>query len=139
MDALEKIKRFWWVIFSVIIIFNGFGFIYIGAIHRNWNWILEGVAYEIPWVFGIIFADFDSLITVYVAMSMILMLVSIVRSVWVAIKLNDVYENEEKYALQAASQNNPNIAQENSDFPTTLACVSCLVLIFIAYAILAFM
>ena len=139
MNAIETIKRFWWVIFSVIIIFNGLGFIYIGAIHNNRNWILEGVIYEIPWVFGIIFADFDSLITAYVAISMLLMLVSIVRSIWVAIKLNDVYDNEERYAVQAAATNNPNIPQDNTEFPTTVACVSCLVLIFVAYAILAFM
>ena len=139
MNALEKIKRSWWVIFSVLIIFNGFGFIYIGAIHDNKNWILEGVIYEIPWVFGIIFGNFDSILDVYVAIAMILMLVSIVRSVWVAIKLGDVYDNEDKYAIQTTVLNNPNAAQDNSDFPTTLACASCLVLIFVAYAILAFM
>ena len=139
MNALEKIKRSWWVIFSVIIIFNGLGFIYIGAIHDNRNWILEGVIYEIPWVFGIIFSDIDPVLNVYVAIAMILMLVSIVRSVWVAIKLADVYDNEEKYAVQAATVNNSKILQENKDFPTTVACVSCLILIFIAYSILAFM
>ena len=139
MNALEKIKRSWWVIFSVIIIFNGLGFIYIGAIHDNRNWILEGVIYEIPWVFGIIFSDIDPVLNVYVAIAMIMMLVSIVRSVWVAIKLADVYDNEEKYAVQAATVNNSKIPQENKDFPTTVACVSCLILIFIAYSILAFM
>lgn len=139
MNALEKIKRSWWVLFSVLIIFNGFGFIYIGAIHNNKNWVLEGVIYEIPWVFGIIFSDFDALIDVYVAIAVILMFVSIVRSVWVAIKLGDVYDNEDKYAIQTTVLNNPNVAQDNSDFPTTLACASCLVLIFVAYAILAFM
>ncbi len=136
MNALDKIKRSWWVIFSPIILLNGLGFIFIGAIHDNKNWILEGVIYEIPWVFGIIFSDFDGIIDVYVAISMILLLVSIVRSVWVAIKLLDVYENEERYAIQSTALNNSN--QDSSEFPTTVACVSCLVLIFIAYAILAF-
>ncbi len=139
MNALEKIKRSWWVIFSVIIVFNGLGFIYIGAIHDNRNWILEGVIYEIPWVFGIILSDFEPILDVYVAIAMILMLVSIVRSVWVAIKLADVYDNEEKYAIQSTALNNPNVNQDSSEFPTTVACVSCLVLIFVAYAILAFM
>ena len=139
MNALEKIKRSWWVIFSVIILFNGLGFIYIGAVHDNKNWVFEGVIYEIPWVFGIIFGNVESIVEVYVAISMILMLVSIVRSVWVAIKLADVYENEEKYAIQASSLNNPNVSQENTEFPTTVACVSCLILIFVAYAILALM
>ncbi|WP_407454578.1 hypothetical protein [Methanobrevibacter sp.] len=136
MNALDKIKRSWWVIFSPIILLNGLGFIFIGTIHDNKNWILEGVIYEIPWVFGIIFSDFDGIIDVYVAISMILLLVSIVRSVWVAIKLLDVYENEERYAIQSTALNNSN--QDSSEFPTTVACVSCLVLIFIAYAILAF-
>lgn len=136
MNAMEKIKRSWWVIFSVIILFNGLGFIYIGAIHDNRNWILEGIAYEIPWVFGIFLSDFDPILDIYVAICMILMLVSIVRSVWVAIKLADVYDNQEKYAIQSTALNGS--SQQNSDFPTTIACVSCLVLIFIAYAILAF-
>ena len=136
MNALEKIKRSWWVIFSPIILFNGLGFIFIGAIHDNKNWILEGVIYELPWVFGIIFSDFDGIIEVYVAIAMILLLVSIVRSVWVAIKLADVYDNEDKYSIQSTSLNIFN--QDKNDFPTTLACVSCLVLIFIAYGILAF-
>ena len=136
MNALEKIKRSWWVIFSPIILFNGLGFIFIGAIHDNKNWILEGVIYELPWVFGIIFSDFDGIIDVYVAIAMILLLVSIVRSVWVAIKLADVYDNEDKYSIQSKSLNSSN--QDKNDFPTTLACVSCLVLIFIAYGILAF-
>ena len=139
MNALEKIKRSWWVIFSVIIIFNGLGFVYIGSIHNNRNWVLEGVIYEIPWVFGIIFSDFDALIDVYVAIAMILMLVSIVRSVWVAIKLADVYDNQEKYAIQTTALNGSIGAQPDTEFPTTIACVSCLVLICIAYAILAFM
>lgn len=136
MNALEKIKRSWWVIFSPIILFNGLGFIFIGAIHDNKNWILEGVIYELPWVFGIIFSDFDGIIEVYVAIAMILLLVSIVRSVWVAIKLADVYDNEDKYSIQSTSLNSS--PQDKNDFPTTLACVSCLVLIFIAYGILAF-
>ena len=137
MNALEKIKRSWWVIFSAIILFNGLGFVYIGAVHNNRNWILEGVAYEIPWVFGIVFSSFDSIVTVYVAICMILMLVSIVRSVWVAIKLGDVYDNEDRYAVQTTVLNNPTVAKANSDFPIALACVSCIVLVFIAYALLA--
>lgn len=139
MNALEKIKRSWWVIFSVLILFNGLGFIYIGSIHNNKNWVLEGVIYEIPWVFGIIFGNFDSIVEVYVAIAMILMLVSIVRSVWVAIKLGDVYDNQEKYAIQTTALNGSNDAKPNTEFPTTIACASCMVLIFLAYAILAFM
>ena len=135
MNALEKIKRSWWVIFSPIILLNGLGFIYIGAVHDNRNWILEGVIYEIPWVFGIIFSTFDGIVEVYVAISMIWMLVSIVRSVWVAIKLADVYDNEEVYSIQSASLISSN--QENKGFPTTVACVSCLILVFFGYSILA--
>ena len=135
MNVLDKIKRSWWVIFSAIIILNGIGFLYIGFKNNNRNWVLEGIIYEIPWVFGIIFADFDSLATVYVAICMILMLVSIVRSVWVAIKLADVYDNEDKYAIQSAqfANSSPN---QNNNFPMVIACVSCLILVFLAYALL---
>ena len=137
MNALDKIKRSWWVIFSAIIILNGIGFLYIGFKNNNRNWVLEGIIYEIPWVFGIIFADFDSLATVYVAICMILMLVSIVRSVWVAIKLADVYDNEDRYAIQSSQFANSSANQNNKSFPFATACILCLVLIFIAYALLA--
>lgn len=136
MNALEKIKRSWWVIFSAIIFLNGIGFLYIGFKNGNKNWVLEGIIYEIPWVFGIIFADFDSLATVYVAICMILMLVSIVRSVWVAIKLADVYDNEEKYAIQSTQFANSSSNQNNNNFPTVIACLSCLILVFLAYTLL---
>ena len=138
MNALEKIKRSWWVLFSLLFYFNGLGFIYIGVIHRNRNWVLEGLIYEIPWIFLLIFLDFESISGIYIAISLILMLVSIVRSFWVAIKLGDVYDNEDKYALQTTNLNNQNITQDNSDFPTTLACASCMVLIFVVYALIAF-
>lgn len=137
MNAFEKIKRSWWVIFSVLIVLNGLGFIYIGFLHKNKNWVIEGIIYEIPWLFGIILSDFDPILDVYVAISMVLLLVSIVRSVWVAIKLADVYDNEDKYAIQSTQLNNSNVNKENNDFPTTIACCSCVILIFISYALLA--
>ena len=49
---------------------------------------------------------------------------------------SDVYDNEDKYSIQSTSLNSS--TQDKNDFPTTLACVSCLVLVFIAYGILAF-
>ena len=135
MNALEKVKRSWWVIFSAIIFFNGIGFLYIGFKNDNRNWVLEGIIYEIPWVFGIIFADLESVVTVYVAICMILMLVSIVRSVWVAIKLADVYDNEEKYTIQSTQFTNSS-PNQNNNFPVVTACVTCLILVFLAYTLL---
>lgn len=136
MDTLNKIINSWWVIFSAVILLNGFGFIYIGFKNNNRNWIIEGIMYEIPWIFGIAFSDFDGIIEYYVAICMILMLVSIVRSIWVAIKLCDVYDNEEKYSFQSTMLNSSNASQNKNDFPATLACLSFLFLIFVAYAIL---
>ena len=137
MDTLNKIINSWWVLFSAVIILNGFGFIYIGFKNNNKNWVIEGILYEIPWIFGIVFSDFDALANYYVAICVVLMLVSIVRSIWVAIKLCDVYDNEEKYSFQSTMLNSSNASQDNKKFPTITACLLCLFLIFLAYAILA--
>lgn len=136
METFKKIINSWWVIFSAIILLNGFGFIYIGFRNNNKNWVIEGILYEIPWIFGIVFSDFDVLVNYYVAICMVLMLVSIVRSIWVAIKLSDVYDNEEKYSFQSTMLNSSNTSQDNKKFPTITACLSCIFLIFLAYAIL---
>ena len=137
MNILEKIKSSWWVVLSFIIFLNGLGFLYIGFRHNNRNWILEGITYEFPWVFYfIVFANYGLSIpsTLVITFAVILMLVSIIRSVWVAIKLADVYDNNEKYTIKQTNLNNSTKHQENKD--SHLGCCFCLLCIFIIFAII---
>lgn len=145
MDSLEKIKRSWWVIISFILFLNGFGFVYIGFKHNNKNWILEGIAYEIPYfIYFIVFSAFNVKIVnmsnptgLLVAIAFILMLVSIVRSIWVAVKLADVYEYSEKYAIKKTNLKHSSTTQKNEDSSSKFTCCICLICIFLFFAILA--
>lgn len=141
MNTLEKIKRSWWVIFSVILFLNGFGFIYIGFKHNNKNWVLEGLTYEFPWFFYFIaFAIYESLnapTTLVLSLALMLLLVSIIRSIWVAVKLADVYDNREKYTIKQTVLATPVNGQNNDNVNSKIACCLCLFVIFIVFAIIA--
>ena len=136
MTVIEKILKSWWAVFSAIMLINGFGFLYIGLKNNNRSWIMEGIAYEIPWIFAVIYQYFEPLNHVYFRICLLSMLISIVRSVWVAVKLCDVYDNEEKYRVQTTVVNSTGIASQNNEFPTLSACGGVLLLIFIALAII---
>lgn len=143
MNAFDKIKKSLWVIFSIIMYINGVGFIYIGTKYNNKNWILEGVLYELPWFIYLI-ADrlygnvFISNITgFYSLLAMLIMFIGIIRSVWVAVKLIDVYKNEEMYRIQTTSFNNPNMANNNNDRSSKVSCCLCIFILFICFALFA--
>ena len=100
MNFINKIKKTWWIILSFISMINGFGFIYIGLKYTNKNWVLEGIMYEIPWFFFLaMISVFGSLpfgfnpITISIILGFIIQFVSIIRSIWVAIKLWDVFDD----------------------------------------------
>lgn len=144
MNVFEKLIKSWWVILSFICFLNGFGFVYIGSRHSNQNWIIEGVIYEIPWFFYIIYliiygfnlfklnpADYVFFI------ALLLQLICIVRSVWVAIKLWDVYDNNDKYAQNPIELKNPNKSQHNDNPSIYSTCCLCLAVIFFIFAIIA--
>lgn len=143
MNILEKITKSWWIILSFILFLNGFGFIYIGLKHNNKNWLLEGIMYELPWFFYIIFYSIYVyptksslyLVEIIVIFSLLLMLVSIIRSIWVAIKLIDVYENNEKYALNPIELNRQKVNEDNNKISDSAACCLCIALIFFVFAI----
>ncbi len=136
MNAAEKIKRSWWVLISFIILINGLGLMYVGHRQNNYNWSLEGIIYEIPWIFCICYVDFDPLYDPFFVLAMIFMLISIIRSFWIALKLADVYENEDKYLIQNTSLNAQNKMKSNDNFSTTMGCCVCLVAIFVIFLIL---
>lgn len=139
MNFVDKIKNSWWVILSFIIFFNGFGFIYIGLKHNNRNWILEGITYEFPWFFYlIVFAFYGISIpsTLIVAFAAIITLIGIIRSIWVAVKLADVYDNNEKYTIKQTNLNHQPVHQENNNRSAGLGCCFCLICIFIIFALI---
>ncbi|WP_407393084.1 hypothetical protein [Methanobrevibacter sp.] len=141
MALTEQIKRSWWVILSFIMMLNGFGFVYIGLKHYNKNWVLEGITYEIPWFFYFIFfarygypnAPVSAILTI----SFLLLLVSIVRSIWVAIKLGDVYDNNEKYTIQQTALNSHKEVQNNSNDSPAWACCLCIFGLIALYALVS--
>ena len=140
MNLFDKIKTSWWVILSFIVFLNGLGFIYIGFKHNNRNWVLEGITYEIPWVvYFIFFAVYKMTAPTQTVMSLalILMLVAVIRSIWVAIKLVDVYENNEKYTIKQTNLNNAQVNQNRGNDSTSVGCCLCLICIFILFLIMA--
>ena len=141
MNTLEKIKRSWWVILSFIMFLNGFGFIYIGSKHNNRNWILEGIIYELPWfiyfiMYGLYGTPMGFNVTgTFVFISVMMLLVSIIRSVWVAVKLADVYDNEEKYTIQSTVLTKQS-QKKNDNSKTNIGCCLCILVIFFIFMII---
>ncbi len=142
MNTIEKIKRSWWVILSFIMFLNGFGFIYIGTKHNNKNWILEGVMYELPWfLYFVIYGMYGTpkglnVTATFILIAVVLLFISIIRSVWVAVKLADVYDNEEKYTIQSTVLTKQT-HKKNDDSKSTAGCCLCLIVIFILFLIIA--
>lgn len=138
MNLAEKIRNSWWVILSFVMFLNGVGFLYIGFKHNNRNWVLEGITYEFPWFFYfIVYAIYgvSTPSTVIVSFALMLMLVSIIRSIWVAVKLVDVYDNNEKYTIKQTNLNN-SVKTQNKSNDSHMGCCFCLACIFIILAII---
>ena len=137
MNVLEKIKRSWWVVLSFIMFLNGFGFLYIGFKNNNKNWVLEGIVYEIPWLFCVIFGLNQNILSKMLIIAVVVMFISIIRSFWVAIKLADIYDNEDKYTIRPTVVKKPKNPQKNADNITKLGCCLCLVVIFFVFAVIS--
>lgn len=144
MNILDKIIKLWWVILSFIMFINGFGFIYTGFKHDNKNWIIEGVIYEIPWIFygiyNVIYGFHPLKINpadYVLGFAFVLLIVSIIRSFWIAIKLWDVYDNNDKYAQNPTELSNPINPKENNKLSTGPVCCLCIAIIFFIFALLA--
>lgn len=150
MDLTDKIKNSWWVILSFVMVLNGVGFIYIGSKHNNRNWIIEGIIYEVPWffyftLFGVYGLSYPT--STLISLGLILMMISIIRSVWVAVKLGYVYDNYEKYTIKqtnlntSAKNNNTNNNATNinkkDDNISSICCCICIIAIFIIFAMSA--
>lgn len=138
MNIIEKIKRSWWIILSFIIFLNGFGFVYVGFNRNNKYWVLEGIIYEIPWVLSLIYAGNDLILEKLIIFALIVLLISIVRSIWVAVKLADVYDNEEKYTIRPTVVNNYDEPNQNNNFLSDVGCCLCIIAIFMIFVVMTF-
>ena len=134
MDITGKILRSWWVLLSFIPLLNGFGFLYIGFRHDNKNWFLEGIMYEVPWAFGVIFVYSQAIVNPIYGIIFLLMIISIVRSFWVAVKLGDVYDNEEKYSVRPTVIKQNDGSQKNN-LSVYWSCCVCMIAIFIVFVL----
>lgn len=146
MNAFDKIKRSWWVIFPFTQIFSGVGFIYMGLKSSNRNWILEGVTYELPlFLFILASAIYPSRIMIlyYVGIILLAAVIALIRSIMVAVRLFDVYEMEDSRRVNATVVSTPdgsrhsgvvNKVKEKSNFEE---CCCCVLLIFIIFAVIS--
>jgi hypothetical protein len=143
MNAFEKIKRSWWVLLSFIPFLNGLGFLYIAITHSNRNWFVEFATYELPWVLYFIYyarfgnpnLDFYSPSSLILLIALLLYFIGIIRSFWVAVKLADVYDNEEKYVIQTTDLSKSNSGKEKDNHKTNLGCCLCIIVLFIMFVI----
>lgn len=151
MNTIEKIIKSWWVLLSVIPFINGFGILHIGFKHNNTNWILEGITYEIPWIaflfYSIMFRGQTPSSTLMFAFAFVLMLVSAIRSIWIAGKLVDLYDNTDKYMFKQTKLKNSTTSKDdsstnksdknkktNSNTNVITGCCLCLFGIFVLFA-----
>lgn len=137
MNVFDKIKRSWWIVLSFIPYINGFGFVYIGLKQNNKYWVFEGVIYEIPWLFNIIFLKNPLMGGKFFYIGLVAMLVSIIRSIWVAIKLADVYDYEDDSTVKVNVVNNQKNGREKDKISETMGCCICIFLIFVLFAFIA--
>ncbi len=142
MNTFEKIKKSWWVLFPLTFIFPGFGFIYIGLKASNKNWIIEGITYEIPWLFYFIACSmFPARIMVlyYIWLLLLAAFIALVRSIMVALKLIEVYEKNDTPQISATTVSSGSTTNANNkDNDSKWAnCCGCLILIFIIFAIIS--
>jgi hypothetical protein len=119
MERNGKIFNSLWIIASFIIFFNGLGFVYIGSKTRNEKWIMEGCIYEIPWLSLIIETGLlnSSLGTYIVGLGLLLLLVSIIRSIMVNYEMENLsldvfYENTSQSSIKTPIQSEVEINED---------------------------
>lgn len=142
MDTFEKIKKSWWVLFPFTLIFPGFGFIYIGMKASNKNWIIEGITYEMPWLFYFIACSMfpaKVMVTYYIWLILLAAFIALVRSIMVAVKLIDVYEmnNVPKISTSTSSGTSTTASNKKDSDSNWPACCACIFLIFVIFAIIS--
>lgn len=137
MDTFEKITRSWWVAFPLTLFLPGLGFIYIGLKSDNRKWILEGITYELPTFFYFLASavySFDAMAPYYVVLILLAALIAFIRSIMVAIKLLEVYDNNDSPAVTQVGTGGTITKDKDSKWT---ACCGCLFVMFIIFAVIS--
>lgn len=137
MDTFEKITRSWWVAFPLTLFLSGLGFIYIGLKSDNRKWILEGITYELPTFFYFLASavySFDAMAPYYVVLILLAALIAFIRSIMVAIKLLEVYDNNDSPAVTQVGTGGTITKDKDSKWT---ACCGCLFVMFIIFAVIS--
>ena len=84
---MSSVRKYLWAIPSFIPLINGVGFIHLGNKFNNTNWIIEGIIYEIPWIFAIFVANKDPMFK----FAYVMYTIGILRTFWILAKYPDEY------------------------------------------------
>ena len=105
----SRVVKSLWVLAAFIPVINGLGFAYIGAKKFRKEWIIEGLIYELPWFLVFLFVNYPDIAETFASIGFLLMLISIVRSIYVYVKHKDIL-------IDRDNESNVNVEKSFSSF-----------------------
>ncbi|WP_405304070.1 hypothetical protein [Methanobrevibacter sp.] len=108
----------------------------------NKNWIIEGITYEMPWLFYFIACSMfpaEIMVRYYIWLLLLAAFIALVRSIMVALKLIEVYEKNNVPRVTATTTSGGSTTAENKKGSDSnwSNCCGCLIAIFIIFAIIS--
>lgn len=91
----QKITSSLWVLCSFIPFFSGLGLVYVGNKYANAKWFMEGIAYELPSIIGVLALPRIEVATVFFAIGSLVPYVALIRSIMVDFTLQKQLDETE--------------------------------------------
>lgn len=91
----QKITSSLWVLCSFIPFFSGLGLIYVGNKYANAKWFMEGIAYELPSIIGVLAIQRIEVATVLFIIGSLVPYVAFIRSIMVDFTLQKQLDKTE--------------------------------------------
>ena len=91
----QKITSSLWVLCSFIPFFSGLGLVYVGNKYANAKWFMEGIAYELPSIIGVLALPRIEVATVFFAIGSLVPYVALIRSIMVDFTLQKQLDKTE--------------------------------------------
>lgn len=91
----QKITSSLWVLCSFIPFFSGLGLIYVGNKYANAKWFMEGIAYELPSIIGVLAIQRIEVATVFFIIGTLVPYVAFIRSIMVDFTLQKQLDKTE--------------------------------------------
>ena len=91
----QKITSSLWVLCSFIPFFSGLGLIYVGNKYANAKWFMEGIAYELPSIIGVLAIQRIEVATVFFVIGSLVPYVAFIRSIMVDFTLQKQLDKTE--------------------------------------------